>query len=294
MNHQNQHDPYYVPHHSYWPLIGCLGLLFLSIGIVQWLHGGLQAFYLLITGGLILLFMFFGWFHDVVKESMAGCYSAQMTKTFRLGMLWFIFSEIWFFGAFFGALFYARVFSVPMLGGIHGFRTSTHDFLYPKFIAQWPLLENPTPALFPGPTGVIEAFGLPAINTLILLLSGVTITIAHHTLLKKQTVRTSIFLLLTILLGCIFLGCQIVEYGHAYEHLKLTMRSGIYASTFYLLTGFHGLHVTLGTIMLSCILLRTMFGHFEKENHFAFEATAWYWHFVDVIWLFLFIFVYCL
>jgi cytochrome c oxidase subunit 3 len=291
---ESKHDQYYVPDHSFRPLIGCLALLFLALGLVQWLHEEESALYFLGVGAIILCWMFIGWFKDVIHESLSGYYSAQMNRTFRLGMLWFIFSEVWFFGAFFGALFYARMLALPMLGGLDGFRVSTHDFLYPHFVARWPLLENPNPALFPAAHDVVHAWGLPIVNTLLLLLSGLTITIAHHALLKKRIVKTSFFLLLTILLGIGFLVCQYLEYSHALEHLKLTLHSGIYGSTFYFLTGFHGLHVTIGTVMLSCILIRTACGHFNHDNHFAFEATAWYWHFVDVVWLFLFVFVYCL
>ena len=138
------------------------------------------------------------------------------------------------------------------------------------------------------------AWGVPALNTAILLTSGVTLTIAHHAIQQGQRRTLNIFLAATFLLGFIFMGFQAYEYIHGYNELNLTLESGVYGTTFYMLTGFHGLHVTLGAIMLLVVWLRCLRGHFTKDNHFAFEAVAWYWHFVDVVWLFLFIFVYWL
>jgi cytochrome c oxidase subunit 3 len=215
-----------------------------------------------------------------------------MDKSFRWGMAWFIFSEVMFFAAFFGALFYARNFAVPWLGG-EGDRGSSH-LLWPSFKAVWPLLNTPDPQLFPAPKEIIGTWGLPALNTLILLTSGVTITIAHWGLVKKKRTQLIIGLMLTIALGISFLFFQAHEYHEAYKDYNLTLASGIYGSTFFMLTGFHGAHVTIGTIMLIVILLRCLKGHFTPEHHFGFEAVAWYWHFVDVVWLFLFVFVYWL
>jgi cytochrome c oxidase subunit 3 len=207
-------------------------------------------------------------------------------------MMWFIFSEVMFFAAFFGALFYARALSVPWLGG-EGTQVIGNMLLHPTFENGWPT--NGPSRLGPRDDGsfeIIPAFGLPAINTIILLLSGVTVTIAHHALRAGNRAVLNIFLAATFLLGFLFVYLQAVEYAHAYHELGLTMSTGIYGSTFFMLTGFHGFHVTLGAIMLFCIWLRTMKGHFTPQRHFAFEAVAWYWHFVDVVWLGLFIFVY--
>ena len=238
--------------------------------------------------------MLFGWFRDVVDESMAGLYSKQVDHSFRWGMSWFIFSEVMFFVAFFGALFYARELSIPWLSGQGSHSVLTHYLLWPDFKAHWPLLVNPDPSKFLGPKYAMGPWGLPAINTTLLLTSGVTITWAHWALQKNH--RTSLLwgLGLTVLLGVLFLACQIFEYHHAYEALGLTLDSGIYGTTFFMLTGFHGAHVTIGTLMLIVIWLRCKRGHFSPEKHFAFEAVAWYWHFVDVVWLFLFVFVYWL
>jgi cytochrome c oxidase subunit 3 len=234
--------------------------------------------------------MFFGWFGTVINESEGGLYGAGVDRSFRMGMSWFIFSEVMFFAAFFGALYYARQLSVPWLGG-EGSKFMTNLFLWENFEAGWP---TNGPAAVGGRFETIPAFGLPAINTAILLTSGVTITIAHHALKAGNRGVLKIFLALTFLLGFAFVALQAEEYIHAYKELNLTLGSGVYGSTFFMLTGFHGLHVTLGAIMLLVIWLRVMKGHFTPTHHFAFEAVAWYWHFVDVVWLGLFIFVYWL
>jgi len=247
---------------------------------------------LLPVGLLMIAYLFFGWFGAVIEESMADNYNPQVDKSFRLGMMWFIFSEVMFFAAFFGALFYARTLSVPWLGGADN-NASTHEFLWPAFEAVWPLLSNPSPDIV-APKEAMGALGLPAINTAILLTSSVTVTWAHHALRAGNRKQLNLGLGLTVLLGVCFVALQIEEYIYAYNELGLTMDSGIYGSTFYLLTGFHGFHVTMGTIMLFVILIRCLKGHFSADNHFGFEAVAWYWHFVDVVWLGLYIFVYWL
>ncbi|MFT7339356.1 MAG: cytochrome c oxidase subunit 3, partial [Marinobacter maritimus] len=232
----------------------------------------------------------FGWFGSVIKESRSGLYSAQMDRSFRWGMSWFIFSEVMFFAAFFGALFYARVFAVPWLGG-EGDRGSS-NMLWEGFQATWPLINNPDPEAFPAPKSVIGAWGLPLINTILLVTSSFTVTVAHHALKEDNRKKLKIWLVATILLALVFLFLQAEEYMHAYQELNLTLQSGIYGSTFFMLTGFHGFHVMLGTLMLIIMLIRIHKGHFTSDNHFGFEATAWYWHFVDVVWLGLFVFVY--
>ena len=238
----------------------------------------------------VLAFMFAGWFGTVISESENRYYNDEVDRSFRMGMMWFIFSEVMFFAAFFGALFYARQFSVPWLGG-EGAKYFTNFLLWDGFESGWP---TNGPADVGGEFEVIPAFGLPAINTAILLTSGVTITIAHHALRSGNRLVLNVFLALTFLLGFAFVGLQAEEYIHAYHELNLTLGSGVYGSTFFMLTGFHGFHVTLGAIMLVVIWLRCMKGHFTPTHHFAFEGVAWYWHFVDVVWLGLFIFVYWL
>lgn len=286
------HQIYYVPEHSVWPIVGAVGLGLFMTGLAGIIHAFTTIhFALLIAGTGTLFLMFGGWFHDVIKESMGGLYSPQLDRSFRLGMLWFIFSEVMFFAAFFGALFYVRELAVPWLGGL-GEKHLTGPMLWPNFVPEWPLMNNPDPAKFVGPKEVIPPLGIPLLNTILLITSGVTVTWAHYALKAGHRLQLIIGLALTVLLGSVFLGFQIYEYGHAYHALGLTLNSGIYGSTFFMLTGFHGLHVTLGTIMLIVILIRCIIGHFSPEHHFAFEASAWYWHFVDVVWLGLFIFVY--
>ncbi len=291
MTEKYQH--YYVPAHTHWPIIGSVGLFMLVIGGVNVLHQHPYAWGIFFTGAVILAYMMFGWFRSVIMESAEGLYSPQLDRSFRWGMVWFIFSEIMFFVAFFGALFYARTLSVPWLGGL-GAKPSTHTVLWDHFQAVWPLLKNPDPALFVGPKEVMSAWGIPSLNTLILLSSGATITWAHLALKNNHRGHLKLGLLVTILLGVLFLSLQAYEYHHAYTELGLKLNSGIYGSTFFMLTGFHGAHVTIGTIMLTVILLRCLRGHFTPEKHFGFEAAAWYWHFVDVVWLMLFILVYWL
>lgn len=288
-----KYEHYYVPSQSYWPITGSIALGCVALGIVNFLHDSHLWHYFLLVGALLLTFMIVGWFRDVIKESQKGLYSEQMDHSFRWGMAWFIFSEIMFFTCFFGVLFYVRELAVPWLGGI-GAKAATHKYLWPNFVAQWPLLKTPNPELFPGAKGVMHTWGLPAINTLLLLSSGATITWAHWGLVANKRKQLILGLILTVLLGLSFLTLQAVEYHEAYTHLNLKLTSGIYGSTFFMLTGFHGLHVTLGTLMLIIILGRSLKGHFTPQHHFAFEGVAWYWHFVDVVWLFLFIFVYWL
>jgi len=286
-------NSYHVADPSHWPAVGSLALFLVMFGAASWLHELDFGPYVFGAGILTLVVMLFGWFHTVIHESLEGLYNRQVDQSFRWGMIWFIFSEIMFFGVLFGALFYVRIWALPWLSGGEGFQL-TNYLLWPSFQAHWPLLHTPNPALFPGPKSIMDTWGIPALNTLILLSSGVTITVAHWALLKNNRPLLIIFLLLTVLLGITFLCCQAHEYTLAYTRDGLTLHSGIYGTTFFMLTGFHGLHVTIGTIMLLTIWLRCARGHFTPDHHFAFEAAAWYWHFVDVVWLFLFVFVYWL
>ncbi|SDX54319.1 cytochrome c oxidase subunit 3, partial [Marinobacter mobilis] len=196
------------------------------------------------------------------------------------------------FAAFFGALFYARVFAVPWLGG-EGDRGSS-NMLWEGFQATWPLINNPDPEAFPAAKEVIGPWGLPLINTILLVTSSFTVTVAHHGLKQNHRGKLKLWLAATIVLAVGFLILQAEEYVHAYTELDLTLQSGIYGSTFFMLTGFHGAHVLLGTLMLTIMLIRILKGHFSADKHFGFEAASWYWHFVDVVWLGLFVFVYIL
>ncbi len=284
---------YYVPEQSHWPIIGAMGLFLIAFGAGHVVIGldkdtPNNGIYLLFAGIVTILFMLTGWFRHVIQESRSGLYSKQMDGSFRQGMSWFIFSEVMFFGVFFGALFFVRTFSVPWLGGAGS--TMTHQVLWPTFQAHWPLLTTPKGET----TKAMPWLGLPLINTVILLTSSITLHFAHVSLENRKRKALIVCLSLTILLGISFLFCQAREYIHAYTEMGLTLQSGVYGNTFFMLTGFHGLHVTLGTIFLIVLLCRVLKGHFTPENHFAFQAGSWYWHFVDVVWLSLFIFVYVL
>jgi cytochrome c oxidase subunit 3 len=281
----SQTSRYFVPDPSHWPIFGSFALLLMALGVTMWINGmsgvGMAT---LAVGFALLVIMLFGWFGTVIRESEGGKYNKQVDMGFRWSMSWFIFSEVMFFAAFFGALFYMRVYSVPWLGDIE------HKLLWPDYTADWPTAG-------PGvkdPFTPMEAWGIPAINTIILLTSGVTVTWAHWALKMEKRGQLNLGLFLTVALGAVFLFLQIEEYGEAYSDLNLKLSTGAYGATFFLLTGFHGFHVTLGAIMLAVILARSLAGHFTAEHHFAFEAAAWYWHFVDVVWLGLFIFVYWL
>jgi cytochrome c oxidase subunit 3 len=291
------HDPnkYYIPHGSNLPFFGSVSLLVLMAGASMTLIGvGIGSWVLLLGLGLLFT-LFFLWFGKVVEENQAGMYNMQVDRSFRMGMMWFIISEVMFFAAFFGALFYARQLAMPWLGGEGG--KAITSLLYPGYQASWPYGGSGPEQITPRDDGTFEVmgpWGLPALNTALLLTSGVTLTIAHHALKEGKRGILNLFLALTFILGFIFLAVQAYEYHHAWTELGLQLGTGVYGSTFFMLTGFHGLHVTVGAIMLVVIWLRCLKGHFTPERHFAFEGVAWYWHFVDVVWLGLFVFVYWL
>ncbi len=283
---------YYLPAPSAWPVKASAGLLCVMLGAANWLHSEWFGPWLLGFGFCILLYAVFGWFSTVIHENRAGItLDKQVDHSFRWCMCWFIFSEVMFFGAFFGALFFVRMFAVPSLGGT-GTHFMSHLLLWPSFQTAWPQVMNPAPDMFVAPKSVMEAWGIPAINTFVLLTSGVTITIAHWAILANHRKTMLISQLATAALGVTFLFLQGHEYLIAWLQKGLTLGSGIYGTTFFMLTGFHGLHVTIGTIGLCVILYRMLKRDFNPHNHFAFEAISWYWHFVDVVWLLLFVFVY--
>ena len=276
---------YFVPQPMPWPIMGSTALFCMTVGAALIFNSMTGGWVGLALGFMILLYMLFRWFGQVIGESEGGKYGAWEDVSFRWGMSWFIFSEVMFFAAFFGALFYTRVLSVPDLASLQ-----SNELLWPGFTAHWP-------SAGPGFTekfSPMAAWGIPAINTLLLLSSGVTVTIAHWALKENKRNLLTLFLFFTIALGVLFLTLQVHEYGHAYHELNLKLTTGVYGSTFFMLTGFHGFHVTMGAIMLTVIWIRSLKGHFKPDHHFAFEAVAWYWHFVDVVWLGLFIFVYWL
>ncbi len=274
---------YFVPQPMPWPIIGSAALFLMALGAVFLFNGASAGWIGIVAGFLVLVYMMFRWFGDVIRESEGGKYGGREDLSFRWGMSWFIFSEVMFFAAFFGALFYVRVLSVPDLATLE-----SNALLWPGFSSHWP---SAGPA-FAEKFSPMAAWGIPAVNTLLLLSSGVTVTIAHYALKENHRGLLNLFLALTVALGVLFLAFQVYEYGEAYADLNLKLTTGVYGSTFFMLTGFHGFHVTVGAVMLTVILARCLAGHFSPDHHFAFEAVAWYWHFVDVVWLGLFIFVY--
>jgi len=280
---------YFVPAPSRHPVMAAIGLLFVIFGASQWVNGHEWGMYSLFAGLLWLFVVLKQWFGQAISESEGGLYGKRIDVSFRWSMGWFIFSEVMFFGAFFGALFWARVHSVPNLGSLD------NAILWPDFKALWPSVAAGATA---SPAGVVDSFRtmgpwpIPTINTALLLSSGVTLTIAHHALVANARAKCIAFMWITVLLGITFIGFQAYEYHHAYSELNLKLSSGIYGSTFFMLTGFHGFHVFIGMLMLLFITLRLMKGHFTPEHHFGFEGAAWYWHFVDVVWLGLYIIVY--
>jgi cytochrome c oxidase subunit 3 len=280
---------YYVPEPSRHPAMAALGLFFVILGASQWVNGQDWGRYALFFGLFFWLFVLYQWFSDAVHESETGQYGYKVDLSFRWSMSWFIFSEVMFFGAFFSALWWARSHSVPMLGNLD------HAVIWPDFKAVWPTISagaTTSPAGTIEPFETMTPFWLPTVNTALLLSSGVTLTIAHHALLASDRAKTILFMWCTVLLGIVFLCVQGYEYHHAYTEMNLKLSSGIYGSTFFMLTGFHGFHVFLGMLMLTVITLRLQKGHFTADKHFGFEGAAWYWHFVDVVWLGLYILVY--
>jgi cytochrome c oxidase subunit 3 len=275
---------YFVPGPSRWPVLAGASLLLTMAGASAWVNGVSWGPVANIAGIIALLVVLYNWFGDAIAESEGGLYNSRIDTSFRWSMSWFIFSEVMFFAGFFGALFYARSITLPWLSDID------HKILWPDFTGEW----GNTPAGTIEPFSKMGPFPIPTINTALLLTSGVTLTIAHHALRAGQRGKTAFWLFATIVLGATFMGFQAYEYMHAYHELNLKLTSGIYGSTFFMLTGFHGFHVTMGAIMLAVVLVRVMKGHFTPEHHFAFEGAAWYWHFVDVVWLGLYVVVYWL
>jgi cytochrome c oxidase subunit 3 len=282
---------YFVPAPSGFPVSASIGLFFVILGAGFWINGSGWGAYSLAVGMAIWLGTLFFWFKQAISESQSGLYGHKIDLSFRWSMSWFIFSEVMFFGAFFAALWFARMHSVPELG------TLENALLWPDFKGVWPSV---VAGATTSPAGTIEPFTtmgpwpLPTINTALLLTSGVTITIAHHALIAGNRSKTIAFMWMTVILGIVFLCVQGYEYFHAYTDLNLKLTSGIFGSTFFMLTGFHGFHVFVGMLMLLFITLRLQKGHFTPDKHFGFEGAAWYWHFVDVVWLGLYILVYWL
>jgi cytochrome c oxidase subunit 3 len=282
---------YYVPAPSRHPVMMSIGLLLVIFGAGQWINGSGWAAYFVLAGLVWVAVVMSQWFGQAIRESEGGLYGSRIDISYRWSMSWFIFSEVMFFGAFFGALYWARVHSLPALGDFE------HRILWPDFKAVWPsqaVGATGSPAGTVEPFTKIDAFPLPTLNTALLLTSGVTLTIAHHALIAGQRMKTIAFMWLTVLLGLTFLFVQGYEYYHAYHDLNLKLSSGVFGSTFFMLTGFHGFHVFVGMLMLLFITLRLMKGHFTPQRHFGFEGAAWYWHFVDVVWLGLYFLVYWL
>ena len=289
---QSGTTPYYfVPAPSRYPACVAVGMLLIIFGASQWINGASWAMWVVLAGFAVWIFILQQWFREAVSESEGGLYNARVDVSFRWSMSWFIFSEVMFFGAFFGALYWARLHSLPTLGSLD------NAVLWPDFKAVWP---SSAPGYTGSPAGIVEPFAtmgpwpIPTLNTAILLTSGVTLTIAHHALIASHRARAIVFMWITVVLGIAFLGFQAYEYSHAYSELNLKLSSGAFGSTFFMLTGFHGFHVFVGMTMLLFITVRIMRGHFTPERHFGFEGAAWYWHFVDVVWLGLYIVVYWL
>lgn len=272
---------YYLPNPGPWPITVSAALFLLTLGFALLINDVTAAGWFMLAGVTVLVVMAFRWFGKVIDENENGIYNPQVDRSFRISMAWFIFSEVMLFGALFGALFYMRLMAVPTLGET--------ESLWPGYEGAWPSS---------GPKGSqftpMAAWGIPAVNTVLFLSSSATVIWAHSGLLRDNRAQLVVGLVLTVALGLTFLGLQIYEYARAYTELGLTLKTGAYGATFFILTGFHGFHVVIGAIMLIVILLRAIRGHFTPENHFGFEGVAWYWHFLDVVWLCLFIFVYWL
>jgi cytochrome c oxidase subunit 3 len=306
---------YYVPEQSKYPFFASIGIALMLVGVATWLNDlhanrpGSPA--ILIGGFLVVALVLFNWFGTAIRENNQGMNSPQLKRSYRIGMQWFIFSEVMFFATFFGGLFYVRQLVGPWLSG-EGVGHFTNTLLWNGFQFSWPLMETPQQAVggvanqlianqgvFIGPEknmswpGVANAaHWLPLWNTILLVASSVTCEIAHHSLKAGKRSGFIAMLGITLVLAFAFVYLQAVEYHHAYSEMGLTLKSGIYGTTFFMLTGFHGFHVCLGAFILLVMFLRALKGHFNKDDHFGFEGASWYWHFVDVVWLFLVAVVY--
>ncbi len=278
------------PAPSYWPIVGSIALFFIAFGIVNWLQNQSLGPFSFLLGTFILSYMIYGWFRDVIAENK-GHDDAQLNSAFRWAVFWFIFTELMFFGSFFGALFYARMFSVPWLGG-EGHGAMTHLLLWPDFQGVWPALASPDTSQYATAKAALDPWGVPALNTLALMLSDVTITWAYWSLLMNRKHQMIIGFFMTLLLSIAFIMLQIHEYGIAYTQKGILMSSGIYGATFFMLTGVHATHVLVGIVMVLTLIYRGFRNEFSPENSFAVGAISWYWHFIDVLWLALFVFVY--
>jgi cytochrome c oxidase subunit III len=285
------HGSYYVPEFSAWPIIGSIGLLLFAVGSLNIESGWGEV--VSILGALILIFMLGGWFRAVIKESEAGLYDAQMHRTFRWGLFWFLFCEFAFFGTIVGAMIYVRFFSVPWLAGqAAGGSVMTHYILWPNFQNVWPVVSNPAPYLFAGLKASPMAWGIPALNTIIMAISGGVSIAAFAGIKKGNTWMGPVGLLLSIILGIIFLFFQLHYFAVVSAALGLTVNSGIYGSLFFMFSAFFILHVIVGLLILSVVLVRTAMGHFKDGNYFSFELATWFWTFITIIWIIAFIFMF--
>jgi cytochrome c oxidase subunit 3 len=263
--HAKHHD-YHLVDPSPWPIIGAVSAFVLALTAIFAMHGG--SWWWTVPGVLGVLYTMFGWWADVIKEAHRGDHTRVVQLHLRYGMIMFIASEVMFFVAWFWAFFDASLFS-----------NEAAQYARTEFTGgEWP----------PAGLEVLDPWHLPLVNTLILLTSGTTVTWAHHSLLHNDRDGLKWGLALTILLGAFFTAIQAYEYVHA----PFGFKNNIYGATFFMATGFHGFHVIIGTIFLTVCLVRAFLGHFTPEQHFGFEAAAWYWHFVDVVWLFLFTCIY--
>jgi cytochrome c oxidase subunit 3 len=303
----NNQEKYYIPDQSRIPIIFAVAALFAGFGAASAVSGnGTTMLYL----GLVAVIATMAyWWALVTKESQAGLDTPQLNNSYVYGFAWFIFSEVMFFFAFFGALFYIRTIAVPWLGGEGPTAKGlAGDLLWPEFEPTWPPMITPEQSLLgenaitkgPDENMYLRSFSdvltwLPLWNTIVLLSSSGTVHFAHVALKQNNRKRFNFWLGITVTLAFIFVILQALEYYEAYAHLGLTLNSGVYGTTFFMLTGFHGMHVLIGGIFLLTQLVRSSgFKHFSEKEHFGFEAASWYWHFVDVVWVCLFLFVYIL
>ena len=300
----NNHD-YHLVDPSPWPLVGAISALMTAVGAIVWMRSmgegatglfGIQGPALFAIGFTLLTLTAALWWRDVINEAHSGHHTPVVQLHLRYGMILFIASEVMFFVAWFWAYFDSALFPgdvrhVENIKDAIGMvtRSELYGGVWPPQHVAETTAALPSGVPVPGKfEGTFDPWGLPLVNTLILLTSGATVTWAHHALLKNNRGQLILGLLITVLLGIAFTVCQAIEYGHA----AFSYGGHSYGSTFFMATGFHGAHVIIGTIFLLVCLVRAMMGHFKPEQHFGFEAAAWYWHFVDVVWLFLFACIY--
>ena len=287
-----KNEKYYIPNSSPYPLVGTIGIFLLLFGFVNWIHEETWGMYCALAGLIIFIGVLCFWFRRIIKEYRTGLSTAaQVQRAYRWGVFWFLFTEALFFFGLFFALFYVQVFGIKWLAG-EGHGAVTHLMLWPNFQHGWPVMSLPNPNQYTGPAEGPNPWGIPLLNTLVILISVFTITMARKATFEMKRKKMLSYQMATILLAVVFLVLQGFEYYYAYTEEMLKLGSGIYGNIFYFMTGFDGLHVVAGIIMLLVIFFRMKRGDYDSQRNLGVRLISWYWYFVAIVWILLFLFLY--